>query len=111
MKNGSCTLNFPRLNVLPLAWCLKLERRVPAQVVPCLREKAALSTVTFIHDGATSHTANLVKEFLTQTFGEEKSLASFANFHGHFGLKIFHQQIFGCGDSGGGEHVEQILQK
>ncbi|GFY78707.1 uncharacterized protein TNIN_49451 [Trichonephila inaurata madagascariensis] len=44
------------------------------KVVSCLREKAPLSTVTFIQDGATSHTANPVKEFLIQKFGEENNL-------------------------------------
>ncbi|PRD24382.1 UNVERIFIED_CONTAM: hypothetical protein NCL1_43948 [Trichonephila clavipes] len=32
------------------------------KVVPCLHEKSALSFVTFIQDGATSHTANPAKE-------------------------------------------------
>ncbi|GFT47634.1 uncharacterized protein NPIL_441191 [Nephila pilipes] len=41
------------------------------KVVPYLREKDALCTVTFMQDGATSHTAKSVKEFLIQTFGEE----------------------------------------
>ncbi|GFX53207.1 hypothetical protein TNCV_362021 [Trichonephila clavipes] len=44
------------------------------KVVSCLREKAAVSTATFIQDGATSHTANTVKEFLIQTFEEENHL-------------------------------------
>ncbi|GFS76054.1 uncharacterized protein NPIL_537431 [Nephila pilipes] len=33
------------------------------KVVPCLSEKDALSTVRFMQDRATSHTANLLKEF------------------------------------------------
>lgn len=45
------------------------------KVVPCLREKDALSTVTFMQDGATSHTAIRVKEFLIQTFGEERIIS------------------------------------
>ncbi|GFT35252.1 uncharacterized protein NPIL_138241 [Nephila pilipes] len=42
------------------------------KVVPCLSGKYVLSTVTFTQDGATSHTANPVKEFLIQTFEEER---------------------------------------
>lgn len=45
------------------------------KVVPCLREKDALSTVTFRQDGATSHTAISIKEFLIQTFGEERIIS------------------------------------
>ncbi|GFW30736.1 hypothetical protein TNCV_4088561 [Trichonephila clavipes] len=45
---------------------------VGSQVVPCLLEKDVHSTVTFMQDGATSHTANPVKEFLIQTFGTER---------------------------------------
>ncbi|GFT95746.1 DUF4817 domain-containing protein [Nephila pilipes] len=40
-------------------------------VAPYLREKDALSTVTFMQDG-TSHTANPGKKFLIQSFGEER---------------------------------------
>ncbi|GFS91639.1 uncharacterized protein NPIL_102631 [Nephila pilipes] len=42
-------------------------------VVPCLRGKDALSTVPLMQDGA-SHTANPVKEFLIQTFEEERNI-------------------------------------
>ncbi|GFU28793.1 DUF4817 domain-containing protein [Trichonephila clavipes] len=41
------------------------------KVAPSLREKAAFSTIIFMQDGATSHSADLVKKFLIQTFGEE----------------------------------------
>ena len=34
------------------------------KVVPCLREKDVLAIVTFMQDGATSHTTYPVKEFL-----------------------------------------------
>ncbi|PRD24693.1 UNVERIFIED_CONTAM: hypothetical protein NCL1_43009 [Trichonephila clavipes] len=53
---------------------------VREKVVLCLREKAALSTVAFIPDGATSHTANPVKESLIQMFGEEKIISKFYKF-------------------------------
>ncbi|GFX99490.1 DUF4817 domain-containing protein [Trichonephila clavipes] len=39
-------------------------------VVPCLIQRGQISNVTFMQDGATSHTANPVKAFLIQTFGE-----------------------------------------
>ncbi|GFW97456.1 uncharacterized protein TNCV_4991321 [Trichonephila clavipes] len=45
------------------------------KVVPCLHEKDALPTVTFIQDGATSHTANPVKEFFIQTFREKRIIS------------------------------------
>jgi hypothetical protein len=45
------------------------------KVVPCLRERDALSTITFMQDGATSHTATPVKAFLIQTFGEDKIIS------------------------------------
>ncbi|GFV10744.1 DUF4817 domain-containing protein [Trichonephila clavipes] len=41
-------------------------------VVPCLIQRGQISNVTFMQDGATSHTANLVKAFLIQTFGEDR---------------------------------------
>ncbi|GFW50589.1 uncharacterized protein TNCV_2888911 [Trichonephila clavipes] len=41
-------------------------------VVPCLIQRGQISNVTFIQDGATSHTANPVKTFLIQTFGEDR---------------------------------------
>ncbi|GFU81665.1 DUF4817 domain-containing protein [Trichonephila clavipes] len=37
-------------------------------VVPCLIQRGQISNVTFMQDGATSHTANPVKTFLIQTF-------------------------------------------
>lgn len=49
------------------------------KVVPCLREKDALATVTFMQDGATSHTANPVKEFMIQT-GEERIISKRCKF-------------------------------
>ncbi|GFW72644.1 uncharacterized protein TNCV_3798721 [Trichonephila clavipes] len=41
-------------------------------VVPCLIQRGRVSNVTFMQDGATSHTAKLVKAFLIQTFGEDR---------------------------------------
>ncbi|GFX91229.1 DUF4817 domain-containing protein [Trichonephila clavipes] len=41
-------------------------------VVPCLIQRGQTSNVTFMQDGATSHTANPVKTFLIQTFGEDR---------------------------------------
>ncbi|GFW63730.1 DUF4817 domain-containing protein [Trichonephila clavipes] len=41
-------------------------------VVPCLIQRGQISNVTFMQDGATSHTANPVKAFLIQTFGEDR---------------------------------------
>ncbi|GFV23537.1 uncharacterized protein TNCV_3954171 [Trichonephila clavipes] len=41
-------------------------------VVPCLIQRGQIANVTFMQDGATSHTANPVKEFLIQTFGEDR---------------------------------------
>ncbi|GFS55603.1 uncharacterized protein TNCV_131371 [Trichonephila clavipes] len=41
-------------------------------VVLCLIQRGQISNVTFMQDGATSHTANPVKAFLIQTFGEDK---------------------------------------
>ncbi|GFW84700.1 DUF4817 domain-containing protein [Trichonephila clavipes] len=40
-------------------------------VVPCIFQRGQISNVTFMQDGATSHTANPVKTFLIQTFGED----------------------------------------
>ncbi|GFT86938.1 uncharacterized protein TNCV_3641891 [Trichonephila clavipes] len=40
-------------------------------VVPCLIQRGQIANVTFMQDGATSHTANPVKAFLIQTFGED----------------------------------------
>ncbi|GFV73870.1 DUF4817 domain-containing protein [Trichonephila clavipes] len=41
-------------------------------VVPCLIQRGQISNVTFMQDGATSHTANPIKTFLIQTFGEDR---------------------------------------
>ncbi|GFX20550.1 uncharacterized protein TNCV_3489071 [Trichonephila clavipes] len=41
-------------------------------VVPCLIQRGQIANVTFMQHGATSHTANPVKAFLIQTFGEER---------------------------------------
>ncbi|GFV31725.1 uncharacterized protein TNCV_2438171 [Trichonephila clavipes] len=41
-------------------------------VVPCLIQRGQISNVTFMQDGATSHTAKPVKTFLIQTFGEDR---------------------------------------
>ncbi|GFX67522.1 uncharacterized protein TNCV_3932641 [Trichonephila clavipes] len=41
-------------------------------VGPCLIQRGQISNVTFMQDGATSHTANPVKAFLIQTFGEDR---------------------------------------
>ncbi|GFU68758.1 DUF4817 domain-containing protein [Trichonephila clavipes] len=41
-------------------------------VVSCLIQRGQISNVTFMQDGATSHTANPVKAFLIQTFGEDR---------------------------------------
>ncbi|GFU74329.1 DUF4817 domain-containing protein [Trichonephila clavipes] len=41
-------------------------------VVPCLIQRGQIANVTFMQDGATSHTANTVKAFLIQTFGEDR---------------------------------------
>ncbi|GFT63212.1 DUF4817 domain-containing protein [Trichonephila clavipes] len=41
-------------------------------VVPCLIKRGQISNVTFMQVGATSHTANPVKAFLIQTFGEDR---------------------------------------
>ncbi|GFV14474.1 uncharacterized protein TNCV_166011 [Trichonephila clavipes] len=40
--------------------------------VPCLIQRGQISNVTFMQDGATSHTANPVKAFLIQTFWEDR---------------------------------------
>ncbi|GFS65985.1 uncharacterized protein TNIN_417751 [Trichonephila inaurata madagascariensis] len=65
-----CSVNGWKTVTVIAQRCLMLLRE---KVVPCLGETAALSTAKFIQDGATSHTANPVKEFLIQTFGEEKN--------------------------------------
>ncbi|GFX73454.1 DUF4817 domain-containing protein [Trichonephila clavipes] len=40
-------------------------------VVPCLIQRGQISNVTFMQEGATSHTANPVNAFRIQTFGED----------------------------------------
>ncbi|GFV90293.1 hypothetical protein TNCV_4380081 [Trichonephila clavipes] len=40
--------------------------------VPCLIQRGQISNVTFMQDGATNDTANPVKAFLIQTFGEDR---------------------------------------
>ncbi|GFU49786.1 hypothetical protein NPIL_465461 [Nephila pilipes] len=50
------------------------------KIVPSLREKDELSTVMFMQDGGTSHTANAVKEFLIPTFGKERIIIKFYKF-------------------------------
>ncbi|GFY09682.1 hypothetical protein TNCV_381761 [Trichonephila clavipes] len=51
-------------------------------VVPCLIQRGQISNVTFMQDGATSHTAKPVKAF---TFGKTESLAGAAGTHGLLG--------------------------
>ncbi|GFX06179.1 DUF4817 domain-containing protein [Trichonephila clavipes] len=41
-------------------------------VMPCLIQRGQISNVKFMQDGTTSHTANPVKAFLIQTFGEDR---------------------------------------
>ncbi|GFU23709.1 uncharacterized protein TNCV_2341031 [Trichonephila clavipes] len=41
-------------------------------VVPCVIQRGQILNVTFMQDGATSHTANPVKAFLIETFGEDR---------------------------------------
>ncbi|GFW39735.1 uncharacterized protein TNCV_3189061 [Trichonephila clavipes] len=41
-------------------------------VVSCVIQRGQISNFTFMQDGATSHTANPVKAFLIQTFGEDR---------------------------------------
>ncbi|GFU29687.1 retrovirus-related Pol polyprotein from transposon opus [Trichonephila clavipes] len=41
-------------------------------VMPCLIQRGQISNVTFMQDGATSHTANPVKTFLILTFGKDR---------------------------------------
>ncbi|GFY02844.1 DUF4817 domain-containing protein [Trichonephila clavipes] len=41
-------------------------------VVPCLIQRGQIANVTFMQDGANSHTANPVKAFLIQTFGKDR---------------------------------------
>ncbi|GFX09964.1 DUF4817 domain-containing protein [Trichonephila clavipes] len=44
-------------------------------VVPCLIQRGQIANVTLMQDGATSHTANPVKAFLIQTFGEDRIIS------------------------------------
>ncbi|GFW51992.1 uncharacterized protein TNCV_1189221 [Trichonephila clavipes] len=44
-------------------------------IVPCLILRGQISNVTFMQDGATSHTANPVKAFLIQAFGEDRIIS------------------------------------
>ncbi|GFX33411.1 uncharacterized protein TNCV_4122451 [Trichonephila clavipes] len=46
-------------------------------VVPCLIQRGQIANVTFLQDGATSHTANPVKAFLIQTFGEDRIVSRY----------------------------------
>ncbi|GFW96172.1 uncharacterized protein TNCV_571431 [Trichonephila clavipes] len=46
-------------------------------VVPCLIQRGQISNVPFMQDGATSHTANPVKAFLIQTFGEDRIVSRY----------------------------------
>ncbi|GFW35306.1 DUF4817 domain-containing protein [Trichonephila clavipes] len=46
-------------------------------VVPCLIQRGQISNVTFMQDGATSHTANPVKTFLIQTFGKDRIVSMY----------------------------------
>ncbi|GFW84888.1 DUF4817 domain-containing protein [Trichonephila clavipes] len=41
-------------------------------VMPCVVQRGQISNVTFMQDGATSHTANPVKAFLIQTFRDDR---------------------------------------
>ncbi|GFT64292.1 hypothetical protein TNCV_3438371 [Trichonephila clavipes] len=50
-------------------------------VVPCLIQRGQISNVTFMQDGATSHTAHPVKAFLIQKFEKTESLADAAGTH------------------------------
>ena len=59
---------------------LSVIQNLREKVDPCLREKNALAIVTFMQDGAASHTANPVKKFLIQTFGEERILSKRCKF-------------------------------
>ncbi|GFT44642.1 DUF4817 domain-containing protein [Trichonephila clavipes] len=44
-------------------------------VVPCVIQRGQISNVTFMQDGATSHTANPVKAFLIQMFGVDRNIS------------------------------------
>ena len=50
------------------------------KVVPCFLDKDALAIAMFMQDGATSQSANPVKEFLIQTFGEERIISKRCKF-------------------------------
>ncbi|GFW65794.1 DUF4817 domain-containing protein [Trichonephila clavipes] len=57
-------------------------------VVPCLIQRGQISNVTFMQDGATSHTANPVKAFLIQTFGEDRIVSRCCRYPWLLGLQI-----------------------
>ncbi|GFT64510.1 DUF4817 domain-containing protein [Trichonephila clavipes] len=57
-------------------------------VVPCLIQRGQIANVMFMQDGATSHTANPVKAFLIQTFGEDRIVSRRWNTHGLLGFQI-----------------------
>ncbi|GFT82867.1 DUF4817 domain-containing protein [Trichonephila clavipes] len=57
-------------------------------VVPCLIQRGQISNVTFMQDGATSHTANPVKAFLIQTFREDRIVSSYCRYPWLLGLQI-----------------------
>ncbi|GFV66619.1 DUF4817 domain-containing protein [Trichonephila clavipes] len=61
--NGWITETVNAQRYLTLLW---------GTVVPCLIQRGQISNVTFMQDGATSHTANPVKAFLIQTSGEDR---------------------------------------
>ncbi|GFX50895.1 putative transposable element [Trichonephila clavipes] len=55
-------------------------------VVPCLIQRDQIANVPFMQDGATSHTANPVKAFLIQTFGEDRIVSRRCSDEAHFWL-------------------------
>ncbi|GFW22928.1 hypothetical protein TNCV_3647051 [Trichonephila clavipes] len=57
-------------------------------VVPCLTQPGQISNVMFMQDGATSHTANPVKAFLIQTFGEDIIVSRCCRYPWLLGLQI-----------------------
>ncbi|GFS52248.1 uncharacterized protein TNCV_4849841 [Trichonephila clavipes] len=46
----------------------------------CLIQRDKISNVTFMQDGATSHTANPVKAFLIQMFGEDRIVSRYCRY-------------------------------
>ncbi|GFX59364.1 DUF4817 domain-containing protein [Trichonephila clavipes] len=67
-------------------------------VVPCLIQRGQISNVTLMQDGVTSHTANPVKAFLIQTFGEDRIVIRGCRYPWLLGLQIKHRPTSGCGD-------------